>query len=1721
MNAGKPPSRDWRAQPPAHSAYAREWRGAHRPAVSRFSRQFKLRAVTITLIVLVGAIVYLLAPAAQPVLPVQVVTFGIGAYGGRANPQGNMPVNPFGESDARAFGTLHDRHPDQFPPVRNEDNALNGAQFLSFLRTEADSAALDGRHLLVFCSLHGLVQPTGDVELFAIDATPDSPTDGSGAMIPLRELVDVLQNSRARRVVLVLDAARLAANWRLGILANDVAAEVLAKWPAGRAASPPTAEPAASNVTILLAAGPGQQSGLADGQSALVRSLIEGLDGAADGWRDDGRPVDSQQYDRRISLHELTAFVRGDVADWNRTHTAQPQTVELVGNTSDFEFVVVSPPVPIPKPAEGKAEGASKGDADAASATSAGSAPDKAAKSPDVAWNVRLVELWKARDAWRDSSPRGRDPVCRQLPVTWRRLESRLALAESLARGGLSDLAPQAVQQADAAAKSLQGQSAAPAALLASSTDTQRDALIELGFGGNSGPLSKDVAAATTQYLQSLLKDGAPAPAGDVVVPAADAIQAWLIQELLRDASPAGWDPIRLIVKRLTEVGRLPSTPEMVLLQDLLRVPGREAGFGAGPSLRRMLDLHQRYRRLAVTTPESLPLVRETVNSGLRALLAAERWLLASNGERPEVRAWLDKADQALASAEQAAVRYQESVGVWSDLLAELPGAAEWIASRANDDDHRKVDWLLLRELARQWSDRERDHQWNPELLLASWPDRPARLADLERRLLTLFVDAQQLKVALLAGPDGSEALSAENLSNLANRAMTHRREFWEEVRRSLPRLGTAEHPTPAAWREADRLLGQSWLTAQDRERLDALRTLAPQGDPLVSGSVDTGAVWQSFWAIAALSLLSPEADVTADLWKDWERLEDQSTTSLSGGDADQALLRRRRAELGKSIRSRWSVLQSRAQSASTIASLSQWQLLAATLDPTILPPVDPDVRIRNERTRQFAEWLVVYAGSWRQRSFGTAGDGADYAALAQRAESLAQELAGAGARPGHPVPGRIQSIDRPAFDSQRMGSVSMVVIPGGGESATLQVLLTGEHVRLVEGNRSSTIRQPAALPLSADGRLSAQLRLDDEVETPQPLLAVLAEPDGFPLDFREVLLHPPFDPTLWRIEIVEAASGTRLETVPTARPAGAKIFLPPQAEIGLRANLIRPTRDATASARIDIFRLTESSRVPLVEGLELALEAGQERTPVPGDLPAPPADKEKSPPKPAVVMEPLADLAHGWVYVITPEGQAPFEFVIRPTFWSAAKFLADPRPTVVDDRFQLPLERLAPSTTDVLLPAKVPVELSLPDSLRNSLTDYTLGGPVGVGQRLTLSFGLPKGWRDQTRDRPWALSLDVAGLPHAYRWQLLPSGDVTLLPGLPPHVAAHLVLPPPDPKGPPRLEPVIQKGKEPLRVRFTVDATELDRSEGTGDWTLSYTVTRETETGSEPTPLQQSWRLFSSVERHVLLDAIQGGEWKLRTSAVDYEMVQSEADIRGLMGRFQVQGALTRADQPQTPVARTGLRFAIDDDAPPDLEAKGIGVEARLIDRDFAFAIEAADAESGIHRIAYGFDANDDKALQPDEEQLEELTLSSLDNPKKLWSVVIPKARLGKLQKDEETRRLIVVAENGLGTRAIKSIPVTFRKPMPPPGQTHGKLTVALKISRGGRSTIQLTGPEARLQEITGDSFTFTNLPPGQYQISVKVNYAVIGRKEAGEAKVDVKAGETTTASIPLSVAK
>ncbi len=674
--------------------------------------------------------------------------------------------------------------------------------------------------------------------------------------------------------------------------------------------------------------------------------------------------------------------------------------------------------------------------------------------------------------------------------------------------------------------------------------------------------------------------------------------------------------------------------------------------------------------------------------------------------------------------------------------------------------------------------------------------------------------------------------------------------------------------------------------------------------------------------------------------------------------------------------------------------------------------------------------------------------------------------------------------------------------------------------MRLIEGSSQTRLEKAIVRPFPANGQFPVELQLDDDVETPQSLLVALAEVEDYPVTFYRIPLHPPFDPSQWRIELVEAATNTPLEQVPLSQLIGAKVFLPPMAPMSIRANLVRPTKDATPSAKVTIFALSDSGRTPLVQDLALKLEAGRERTAIVCDLPIPAKDKDKDPP-PTKDQLPLADLARGLVFEINPEDQKPLEYHIRPTFWSAAKFIGEPQPIIRDDRLTLDLERRPAAAEDVLLPVKIPVELNLPDSLKNTLSDYTLGGPVAVGQRLTLSFALPKNWSDQARDYNWNLALDVAGLPHAYRWRIEPTGIVSPISGQPPQVNIRLVLPPGDSKTLPRLEPVVRKGKEPLRLQFQVDSTELDRTEESGDWILAYTVVRETETGSEPTALQNSWRLFSSVRRHVLLEGIQGGTWKLRTSAENYEREDSEAEIRGLSGRFQVQATLARAGQPSLALATAKLRFAIDDDGPPSLEVKGVTNEARLTDKDFSFRIEAADLESGIQRLAVGFDANGDKQLQDDEELIEQQSFVGLDNPRVTWPVVLARSKLPKIEKDEETRQLIVQARNGLGTVATRVYPVTFRKPMLPSKLTTGTLVVKLTVSRGAQSTVQISGPASRVEETKADSLTFTELPAGQYQITVKVNYAVIGRKDNGEAKVDIKVGETTTVKVPLATAK
>ena len=57
------------------------------------------------------------------------------------------------------------------------------------------------------------------------------------------------------------------------------------------------------------------------------------------------------------------------------------------------------------------------------------------------------------------------------------------------------------------------------------------------------------------------------------------------------------------------------------------------------------------------------------------------------------------------------------------------------------------------------------------------------------------------------------------------------------------------------------------------------------------------------------------------------------------------------------------------------------------------------------------------------------------------------------------------------------------------------------------------------------------------------------------------------------------------------------------------------------------------------------------------------------------------------------------------------------------------------------------------------------------------------------------------------------------------------------------------------------------------------------------------------------------------------------------------------------------------------------------------------------------------------------------------------------------------------------------------------------------GEATIQITGPKPQVASSRSGAHTFHGLPAGQYRVQVQVLYAVIGRRESGEATVDVAA--------------
>lgn len=166
------------------------------------------------------------------------------------------------------------------------------------------------RSVVLYFTLHGATDEAGPF-LFTADV------DGAGEPKHRLRLTAVLDRLAKlppqKQKVLLLDCTQMMANWRLGVLANNFAAQL-------KQIEPQIS--AVPNLVVLCASDEGQRSWVCDEWRQTVYShyIIEGLKGAAADLENDGR----------INAWELHRFARASVGDWVQANRAAAQTPILL-----------------------------------------------------------------------------------------------------------------------------------------------------------------------------------------------------------------------------------------------------------------------------------------------------------------------------------------------------------------------------------------------------------------------------------------------------------------------------------------------------------------------------------------------------------------------------------------------------------------------------------------------------------------------------------------------------------------------------------------------------------------------------------------------------------------------------------------------------------------------------------------------------------------------------------------------------------------------------------------------------------------------------------------------------------------------------------------------------------------------------------------------------------------------------------------------------------------------------------------------------------------------------------------------------------------------------------------------------------------------------------------------------------------------------------------------
>lgn len=352
--------------------------GAPRPSKpnDRSKRVFMLAAGFVGLLGVIAALIVLIQPPPSPYF----VPICITEYKSR-----HYPVNALAQQDREALLRADG-------PFSNKSTNAFSSQEKQLLVEELKNLARRSEPVVVYLSAFMIADASGELMLLPADARPDEPS----TWLRFTDVLQDLKASPSKHKLLIIDTMRPIADHRIGVLANDIATR--AKTAVDQVPDP--------NLFILCSCSPGQTASAADvmRQSVFGFYVDEGLRGWADGYNTE------QKTDGRVSVQELSRFVKARVDRWTQKNQNGRQTPVLWGDAEDFNLAVLPQGEPI--------------------------APRQLAAPEEYPpW---LTAGWGRRDQW------WADGSFRLTPHLFRELEATVLHAEQQWRGGVESARVQA-----------------------------------------------------------------------------------------------------------------------------------------------------------------------------------------------------------------------------------------------------------------------------------------------------------------------------------------------------------------------------------------------------------------------------------------------------------------------------------------------------------------------------------------------------------------------------------------------------------------------------------------------------------------------------------------------------------------------------------------------------------------------------------------------------------------------------------------------------------------------------------------------------------------------------------------------------------------------------------------------------------------------------------------------------------------------------------------------------------------------------------------------------------------------------------------------------------------------------------------------------------------------------------------------------------------------------